>query len=69
MHVSPVVFRKRTYQSLTGTQDSDTNPNTTASSVAGDVGPADGRKRRSEAAELRKSVLGKKHGKLDESKV
>ncbi|KAL1989811.1 hypothetical protein VTN49DRAFT_7008 [Thermomyces lanuginosus] len=48
--------------------DSDTNPNTTASSVAGDVGPADGRKRRSEAAELRKSVLGKKHGKLDESK-
>ncbi|KAL1978727.1 hypothetical protein VTN31DRAFT_1586 [Thermomyces dupontii] len=48
--------------------DSDTNPNTTASSVAGDIGPADGRKRRSEAAELRKSVLGKKHGKLDESK-
>ena len=47
--------------------DSDTNPNTTASSVAGDA-PNDGRKRRSEANQLRKNVLGKKHGRLDESK-
>lgn len=49
-------------------QDSDTNPNTTASSVAGDA-TEDGRRRRSEATQLRKSILGKKHGRLDESKV
>ncbi|KAI9932809.1 hypothetical protein ASPWEDRAFT_123241 [Aspergillus wentii DTO 134E9] len=48
--------------------DSDTNPNTTASSVAGDASPFDGRKRRTEAFHLRKSILGKKHGRLDESK-
>ncbi|PGH15336.1 hypothetical protein AJ79_02502 [Helicocarpus griseus UAMH5409] len=48
--------------------DSDTNPNTTASSVAGDAVQQDGRKRRSDAFQLRKSVLGKKHGRLDESK-
>ena len=48
--------------------DSDTNPNTTASSVAGDI-PADGRRRRIEANQLRKSVLGKKHDRLGESKV
>ncbi|KAI9688324.1 MAG: hypothetical protein M1820_010252 [Bogoriella megaspora] len=48
--------------------DSDTNPNTTASSVAGDVAAADGRKRRSEASQLRKSVFGKKHSQLNESK-
>lgn len=50
-------------------QDSDTNPNTTASSVIGEAAPADGRKRRSEATQLRKSVFGKKHNRLDESKV
>ena len=50
-------------------QDSDTNPNTTASSVAGDTIHVDGRKRRSEATQLRKSVFGKKHNRLDESKV
>lgn len=49
-------------------QDSDTNPNTTASSVAGDA-VADGHRRRSEATQLRKSILSKKHGRLDESKV
>jgi SWI/SNF-related matrix-associated actin-dependent regulator of chromatin subfamily A member 5 len=49
------------------TQDSDTNPNTTASSVAGDA--ADGRRRRSEANNLRKTILGKKHGRLDDTKV
>ncbi|MCJ1303302.1 hypothetical protein MMC08_006110 [Hypocenomyce scalaris] len=48
--------------------DSDTNPNTTASSVAGDTIHVDGRKRRSEATQLRKSVFGKKHNRLDESK-
>ncbi|KAL8680438.1 MAG: hypothetical protein Q9186_003398 [Xanthomendoza sp. 1 TL-2023] len=47
---------------------SDTNPNTTASSVIGDAGLADGRKKRSEATQLRKSVFGKKHNRLDESK-
>lgn len=53
----------------TGNQDSDTNPNTTASSVAGDTAPIDGRRRRSEAFQMRKSIFGKKHGRLDESKV
>lgn len=51
------------------TEDSDTNPNTTASSVAGDPQTADGRKRRSEATLLRRSVFGKKHDVLGESKV
>ncbi|PWI75874.1 chromatin remodelling complex ATPase chain ISW1 [Purpureocillium lilacinum] len=48
--------------------DSDTNPNTTASSVAGDP-ISDGRKRRSEANQLRRSIFGKKHDRLGESKV
>ncbi|KAJ9388092.1 hypothetical protein DTO032I4_2716 [Paecilomyces variotii] len=56
------------YQDTPDYTDSDTNPNTTASSIAGDVAPLDGRKKRSEAFQLRKSVLGKKHGRLDESK-
>ncbi|KAK2784905.1 hypothetical protein FQN51_003957 [Onygenales sp. PD_10] len=56
------------YQDTPDYTDSDTNPNTTESSVAGDVGLQDGRKRRSEAFQLRKSVLGRKHGRLDESK-
>ncbi|KAI1091325.1 SWI/SNF family of DNA-dependent ATPase [Rostrohypoxylon terebratum] len=46
--------------------DTDTNPNTTASSVAGDQ--ADGRKKRSEANQLRRSIFGKKHDILGESK-
>jgi SWI/SNF-related matrix-associated actin-dependent regulator of chromatin subfamily A member 5 len=54
---------------MAGNQDSDTNPNTTASSVAGDAAPIDGRRRRSEAFQMRKSMFGKKHGRLDESKV
>ncbi|KAF2874386.1 SNF2 family N-terminal domain-containing protein [Massariosphaeria phaeospora] len=48
--------------------DSDTNPNTTASSVAGDAGPVDGRKRRTEAFNMRKSIYGKKHDRLGASK-
>ncbi|RQM05542.1 hypothetical protein DH86_00001560 [Scytalidium sp. 3C] len=50
------------------TEDSDTNPNTTASSVVGDPVASDGRKRRSEATLLRRSVFGKKHDRLGESK-
>ena len=50
-------------------QDSDTNPNTTATSDAEGVFQPDGRKRRIEATNLRKSVFGKKHNRLDESKV
>ncbi|ETS81070.1 ISWI chromatin-remodeling complex ATPase ISW2 [Pestalotiopsis fici W106-1] len=46
--------------------DSDTNPNTTASSVAGE--PVDGRRKRSEANLLRRSIFGKKHDALGESK-
>ena len=46
--------------------DSDTNPNTTASSMAGE--PLDGRKKRSEANQLRRSIFGKKHDMLGESK-
>lgn len=48
--------------------DSDTGPNTTASSVAGDVAQPDGRKKRNEALQLRKSILGKQHGQLNETK-
>ncbi|KAI0202060.1 chromatin-remodeling complex ATPase-like protein [Astrocystis sublimbata] len=47
--------------------DSDTNPNTTASSVAGDH-PADGRRKRAEANQLRRSIFGRKHDALGESK-
>ncbi|PSR98992.1 SNF2 family N-terminal domain-domain-containing protein [Coniella lustricola] len=47
--------------------DSDTNPNTTASSVAGEP-MTDGRRRRSEANQLRRSIFGKKHDRLGESK-
>ncbi|KAH8821072.1 chromatin remodelling complex ATPase chain ISW1 [Xylogone sp. PMI_703] len=50
------------------TEDSDTNPNTTASSVVGDPVATDGRRRRSEATLLRRSVFGKKHDRLGESK-
>jgi SWI/SNF-related matrix-associated actin-dependent regulator of chromatin subfamily A member 5 len=53
---------------LTLHQDSDTNPNTTASSVAGDVAP-DGRKKRAEVMNMRKSIIGKKHDRLGASKV
>ncbi|OCK81545.1 chromatin remodelling complex ATPase chain ISW1 [Lepidopterella palustris CBS 459.81] len=48
--------------------DSDTNPNTTASSIAGDAAHGDGRKRRSEAFQMRKNMFGKKHDRLGESK-
>ncbi|PHH79400.1 hypothetical protein CDD82_2413 [Ophiocordyceps australis] len=47
--------------------DSDTNPNTTASSVIGEP-ISDGRKRRSEANQLRRSIFGRKHDRLGESK-
>ncbi|MCJ1393299.1 hypothetical protein MMC18_006171 [Xylographa bjoerkii] len=56
------------YQDTPDYTDSDTNPNTTASSIAGDNSHMDGRKKRSEATQLRKSVFGKKHNRLDESK-
>lgn len=46
----------------------DSEPNTTASSVAGDTPQADGRKKRNEALQLRKSILGKQHGQLNETK-
>ncbi|KAF4978732.1 hypothetical protein FZEAL_4925 [Fusarium zealandicum] len=42
------------------------NPSTTASSVIGE--PADGRKRRTEVNQLRRSIFGKKHDRLGESK-
>ncbi|KAI9889241.1 MAG: hypothetical protein M1814_005690 [Vezdaea aestivalis] len=48
--------------------DTDTNPNTSANSVAGDALNPDGRKRRSEASALRKALLDKRHNRLDESK-
>ncbi|KAK3173325.1 hypothetical protein OEA41_006654 [Lepraria neglecta] len=48
--------------------DSDTNPNTTATSDAEGVFQPDGRKRRIEATNLRKNIFGKKHNRLDESK-
>ena len=51
-----------------GYTDSDTNPNTSANSVAGDSSNHDGRKRRTDASHLRKSMLDKKHSRLGESK-
>ncbi|KMU84613.1 hypothetical protein CIHG_02397 [Coccidioides immitis H538.4] len=45
------------YQDTPDYTDSDTHPNTTASSVAGDLAPIDGRKRRSEAFQLRKKTI------------
>lgn len=66
--VSFPVTPENARQELTSTQDSDTNPNTTASSVAGDA-PADGRKRRTDAYNMRKSIYGKKHDRLGASKV
>lgn len=48
--------------------DSDTNPNTTASSVVGES-LGDSRKRRTEANQLRRSIFGKKHDRLGESKA
>lgn len=47
--------------------DSESNP-TGANSVAGDVVHSDGRKRRWEGNQLRKSMFGKKHDRLGESK-
>ncbi|OCL14586.1 hypothetical protein AOQ84DRAFT_404523, partial [Glonium stellatum] len=56
------------YQDTPDYTDSDTNPNTTASSVAGDAAQGDGRKRRSEAFQMRKNIFGRKHDRLGESK-
>lgn len=56
------------YQDTPDYTDSDTNPNTTASSVAGDAAPTDGRRRRTEVYNMRKSIYGKKHDRLGESK-
>ncbi|EON69503.1 hypothetical protein W97_08763 [Coniosporium apollinis CBS 100218] len=56
------------YQDTPDYTDSDTNPNTTASSVAGDAAPIDGRKRRAQDQQLRKSMFGRKHDRLGESK-
>ncbi|OAL53656.1 hypothetical protein IQ07DRAFT_584311 [Pyrenochaeta sp. DS3sAY3a] len=56
------------YQDTPDYTDSDTNPNTTASSVAGDHTPLDGRKRRAEENNMRKSIIGKKHDRLGASK-
>ncbi|ORX94212.1 SNF2 family N-terminal domain-domain-containing protein [Clohesyomyces aquaticus] len=65
----PNGFKKFTYyQDTPDYTDSDTNPNTTASSVAGDATPADGRKRRTEVFNMRKSIYGKKHDRLGASK-
>ncbi|KAI0974027.1 chromatin-remodeling complex ATPase-like protein [Xylaria arbuscula] len=47
--------------------DSDTNPNTTASSIAGDF-QVDGRRKRAEANQLRRSIFGRKHDALGEFK-
>lgn len=44
------------------------DPNTTASSVMGEP-TVDGRRRRAEANQLRRSIFGKKHDKLGESQV
>jgi SWI/SNF-related matrix-associated actin-dependent regulator of chromatin subfamily A member 5 len=66
--VRPLPIPPTRSHKLTLSQDSDTNPNTTASSVAGDA-PVDGRKKRAEAQNMRKSIYGKKHDRLGASKV
>ena len=48
--------------------DTDTQSNTRASSVVGDATPGDKLRKKQEQNQLRKSILGKKHGQLDESK-
>ena len=48
--------------------DTDTQSNTRASSVVGDATPGDKFRKKQEQNQLRKSILGKKHGQLDESK-
>ncbi|KAI9373825.1 SNF2 family N-terminal domain-containing protein [Aspergillus egyptiacus] len=66
--VDPADTKMTGYQDTPDYTDSDTNPNTTASSIAGDTVPVDGRRKRSEAFQMRKSVFGKKHGHLNENK-
>ncbi|KAL2819530.1 SNF2 family N-terminal domain-containing protein [Aspergillus granulosus] len=66
--VDPVDVKMTGYQDTPDYTDSDTNPNTTASSIAGDAIPVDGRRRRSEAYNMRKNMFGKKHGSLNENK-
>ncbi|KAH7384653.1 SNF2 family N-terminal domain-containing protein [Pyrenochaeta sp. MPI-SDFR-AT-0127] len=56
------------YQDTPDYTDSDTQPNTTASSVAGDHAPLDGRKKRAEVMNMRKSIYGRKHDRLGASK-
>lgn len=68
LHRTPTPPLRAAANTLTPAQDSDTNPNTTASSVAGDA-PVDGRKKRAEALNMRKSIYGKKHDRLGASKV
>ncbi|KAF1825395.1 chromatin remodelling complex ATPase chain ISW1 [Dissoconium aciculare CBS 342.82] len=48
--------------------DSESNPTGTVNSIAGDASNPDGRKRRWEGNALRKSIIGKKHDRLGESK-
>ena len=49
------------------TDTDDTNPNTAEGSEMGDTPEA--RRRKSEANQLRRSIFGKKHDRLGESKV
>lgn len=66
--MAPTPRHMHSVPSLTRAQDSDTNPNTTANSVAGDA-PVDGRRKRTEEMNMRKSMYGKKAEGLRASKV
>ena len=66
--MTPTPRHTHSTQQLTRAQDSDTNPNTTANSVAGDA-PVDGRRKRAEEMNMRKSMYGKKAEGLRASKV
>ena len=71
VNLRPVITLTLARQEVDDTPDfteSATNPNTTASSVAGD-NHVDGRKKRAEANQLRRSIFGRKHDALGESKV
>lgn len=64
---SPIANKQQEVDETPDYTDSE-DPNTTASSVMGEP-TVDGRRRRAEANQLRRSIFGKKHDKLGESQV
>lgn len=67
-NLSPLLANKQQEVDETPDYTDSEDPNTTASSVMGEP-TVDGRRRRAEANQLRRSIFGKKHDKLGESQV